>query len=64
MVQTRDRHHLSIVERAYDGSAETERGRLIGALVFDRTIAQADHNDLFHRPDFHAAMVEALARIE
>lgn len=38
--------------------------RAIRALVFDRTIAQADHNDLFHRPDFHAAMVDALARIE
>lgn len=36
----------------------------IATLVFDRTIAQADHNDLFHRPDFREAMVEALARIE
>jgi pimeloyl-ACP methyl ester carboxylesterase len=38
--------------------------RAIPALVFDRTIAHADHNDLYERPDFHAAMVEALARME
>ncbi|TCD15873.1 alpha/beta hydrolase [Oricola cellulosilytica] len=33
------------------------------ALVFDRTIAFADHNDLYGRPDFRMAMLEALARI-
>ena len=38
--------------------------RAIPALVLDRTIAHADHNDLYHHPDFRAAMVEALARIE
>ena len=37
--------------------------RAIPALVFDRTIVDADHNDLYNRPDFHAAMVEALSRI-
>ena len=38
--------------------------RAIPALVLDRTIAQAGHNDLYHHPNFRAAMVEALARIE
>ena len=38
--------------------------RAIPTLVLDRTIAQADHNDLYHRPDFRAAMVEALARMD
>ena len=38
--------------------------RAIATLVLDRTITHADHNDLYHRPDFRAAMVEALARIE
>jgi hypothetical protein len=33
-------------------------------LVFDRTITQAGHNDLYHRPEFRAAMKEALARID
>ena len=38
--------------------------RVISALVLDRTIAHADHNDLYHHPDFRTAMVEALARIQ
>ncbi len=38
--------------------------RAITALVLDRTITHADHNDLYGHPDFHAAMVEALARID
>ena len=38
--------------------------RAIPTLVFDRTIARADHNDLYHRPEFRAAMLEALARLE
>ncbi|MCR9196033.1 MAG: alpha/beta hydrolase [Hyphomonas sp.] len=33
------------------------------ALVFDRTIADAGHNDLYARPDFRTAMAEALALI-
>ncbi len=36
----------------------------ISNLVFDRTIAGADHNDLFHRADFRAALVEAVAQID
>ncbi len=38
--------------------------RTIPTLVFDRTIAQAGHNDLYGHPDFRAAMLEALARFE
>jgi hypothetical protein len=37
--------------------------RSTGRLVYDRTIPGADHNDLYDRPDFRAAMREALARI-
>jgi len=38
--------------------------RAIPALVLDRTIAHAGHNDLYHHPEFKAAMVEALARMK
>lgn len=38
--------------------------RAIPVLVLDRTIGHADHNDLYHYPNFRAAMVEALARID
>jgi hypothetical protein len=34
-----------------------------GRLVYDRTIAGAGHNDIYDRPDFRAAMREALARV-
>jgi hypothetical protein len=32
-------------------------------LVLDRTIADAGHNDIFERPEFRVAMVEALTRL-
>ncbi len=35
----------------------------VSHLVFDRTIAQADHNDLYQRVEFQQAMVEALTHI-
>ena len=35
----------------------------VPALVLDRTISDAGHNDLYGRPEFRTAMVEALARI-
>lgn len=42
----------------------TERvRRAIGNLVLDRTVAGAGHNDIFQRPEFRSAMVEALARM-
>ena len=34
--------------------------RSVGNLLFDRTIAGADHNDIYHRPEFRDAMHEAL----
>ena len=34
-----------------------------GNLVFDRTIAGAGHNDIYHRSDFQQAMREALTRV-
>jgi len=37
--------------------------RMTGRLVFDRTIAGAGHNDVYDRPDFRAAMREALERV-
>lgn len=44
--------------------ARTEALRpAIGNLVLDRTIPAAGHNDIYHRPDFRAAMHDALAAI-
>lgn len=37
--------------------------RAAGLLVYDRTLPGAGHNDIYDRPDFQAAMREALARI-
>ena len=34
--------------------------RSVGNLAFDRTIAGASHNDIYHRPDFRDAMHAAL----
>ncbi len=34
--------------------------RWVGNLAFDRTIAGAGHNDIYHRPEFRDAMHEAL----
>lgn len=38
--------------------------RAIARPVLDEVIADADHNDLYDRPDFRATMQEALVRIE
>jgi hypothetical protein len=35
----------------------------IANLVFDRTIAGAGHNDIYDRPEFRAAMRDAMARL-
>ena len=35
----------------------------VPTLVFDRTIAGAGHNDIYHRSDFQAAMREALGAV-
>lgn len=37
--------------------------RAAGRLVYDKTLPGAGHNDLYDRPDFRAAMREALARV-
>jgi len=37
--------------------------RATGHLVYDKTIAGAGHNDIYDRPEFRAAMREALARV-
>lgn len=37
--------------------------QLVPNLVFDRTIARAGHNDLYLRPEFRAAMGEALGTL-
>jgi pimeloyl-ACP methyl ester carboxylesterase len=38
--------------------------RRVPNLVYDRTIADAGHNDIYRRPDFEEAMRRALERIE
>ncbi|HET9638794.1 MAG TPA: alpha/beta hydrolase [Allosphingosinicella sp.] len=35
----------------------------VGRLVYDRTIAGAGHNDIYDRPEFRAAMREALRQV-
>jgi uncharacterized protein len=37
--------------------------RVVGNLVYDRTISAAGHNDIYARSEFHAAMREALDRL-
>lgn len=37
--------------------------RAVGRLVYDRTIPGAGHNDVYDRPEFRAAMREALERL-
>jgi pimeloyl-ACP methyl ester carboxylesterase len=37
--------------------------KVIPHLVYDRTIGQAGHNDIYRRSDFHLSMREALAKL-
>jgi hypothetical protein len=37
--------------------------RAVQRLVYDRTIPGAGHNDIYDRPEFRAAMREALVRV-
>lgn len=37
--------------------------RAAGGLVYDKTLPGAGHNDIYDRPDFRAAMREALVRV-
>jgi pimeloyl-ACP methyl ester carboxylesterase len=58
---------VAIIAAAYDQIVRPERTaalRLhVGQLVLDRTIAGAGHNDIYARPEFLAAMHEALAAV-
>lgn len=38
--------------------------KVLSALILDRTIAGAGHNDIYNHPEFRAAMVTALERTE
>jgi pimeloyl-ACP methyl ester carboxylesterase len=51
-------HDTIIPPRRTDGLR-----RSVGNLVFDRTIAGASHNDIYHRAEFRDAMDEALEAI-
>ncbi|MDP9415471.1 MAG: alpha/beta fold hydrolase [Pseudomonadota bacterium] len=45
-------------------SRRTQRLReAVPNLVYDRTVASAGHNDLYERPEFRQAMLEALQRL-
>jgi hypothetical protein len=37
--------------------------KVVGNLIYDRTIARSGHNDIYARSDFHEAMREALSLI-
>ena len=58
---------VAIIAGGYDTlirPARTEALRQkVPNLVFDRTIAQAGHNDIYFRPEFELAMREALAAL-
>ena len=57
----------AIIAAEYDAIVSPARTRAlrpaVGNLVLDRTIPGAGHNDIYHRPDFRAAMREALAAV-
>lgn len=58
---------VAIVAAEHDDIIPPERTEALRSsvsnLAFDRTIANAGHNDIFHRPEFVAAMREALAQM-
>ena len=58
---------VAIVAAQQDQIVRPQRTRALAKrvpnLVFDRTIAAAGHNDIYARPEFGAAMAEALAAI-
>ncbi|MDP8994954.1 MAG: hypothetical protein M3N07_08270, partial [Pseudomonadota bacterium] len=64
----RGRTPVAIVAAARDAlilPARTDAlRRAVPNLVYDRTLPNAGHNDLYQRPDFRQAMREALAAIE
>jgi pimeloyl-ACP methyl ester carboxylesterase len=58
---------VAIVAAEHDQIVRPERTAAlrphVGNLVFDRTIAGIGHNDIYARPEFVAAMHEALAAV-
>lgn len=59
---------VAIIAAADDELVPAERTdglrRVVGNLVFDRTIKRAGHNDIYARSDFHDAMHEAVDRLK
>lgn len=59
---------VAIIAAQKDEIIATERTdalrKRVSAVVFDRTIAGAGHNDIYSRSDFHDAMHEALDRLK
>jgi pimeloyl-ACP methyl ester carboxylesterase len=59
---------VAIIAAQHDEIVPAERTaalrKRVGNLVYDRTIKGAGHNDIYARSDFHAAMREALDRLE
>lgn len=64
----RARVPVAIVAAGADGVIPPPRTealrRRLRTVVFDRTIAGAEHNDIFFRPEFALAMREAMAAVE
>ena len=58
---------VAIISAEQDEIIQTTRTDALrqraGALKFDRTIAGAGHNDIYHRADFQASMREALEAV-
>ncbi|NUT00664.1 MAG: alpha/beta hydrolase [Sphingomonas sp.] len=59
---------VAIVAAEHDELVPTLRTdalrKVVGNLVFDRTIRRAGHNDIYARSDFHDAMHEAVDRLK
>ena len=59
---------VAIVAAEHDELVPTLRTdalrKVVGNLVFDRTIKRAGHNDIYARSDFHDAMHEAVDRLK
>jgi pimeloyl-ACP methyl ester carboxylesterase len=59
---------VAIIAAQNDELVPTQRTdalrKVVGNLVFDRTIGRAGHNDIYARSDFHDAMHEAVDRLK
>ena len=58
---------VAIIAAEYDQIVPGERTealrKVVPNLVYDRTIAEAGHNDIYARSDFHEGMREALTKL-